>query len=174
MAEEWRVVADYPDYEISNIGNVRSNKNGKVKLLNPANNKGYKQICLYYNGNGKNCLVHRLIAFAFIEQIGGKLTVDHIDRDPSNNNINNLRWADMKEQNRDRCTYRVDIEETDPKIRTAIFAKEYRDANKDIIEEKLREKVQCECGVFISCRNIARHRKTSDKHTKRLLDNLIN
>jgi hypothetical protein len=198
QVEQWRPIADYDKYEVSNMGNVRRTyKNGKVKLLKPQNNhKGYLQVCLHLNGKPKLFLVHRLVAFAFIELVAGKLTVDHIDRDPSNNNVENLRFADYKEQNRNTCRYRADIEETDPKIRQAIIykeryeanketildkkrehyeankeilkvkAREHYEANKETINAKKREKKQCECGAFISSRNISAHRKKSKKHQK--------
>jgi len=190
MAEEWRVVAGYDMYEVSNIGNVRRTyKNGKVKILKLHDNgKGYKEVKLYSNRNRKAFKVHRLVAIAFIELVAGKLTVDHIDRDRSNNDVNNLRWADMKEQSINTRNYREDILETDPKLRLAIFHKEYREANREQINAKkreyhaankekanakAREKIQCECGVSVSRVNISTHKKTN-KHTKRLLDNLIN
>jgi len=160
--EEWRPIANYPDYEVSNIGNVRSNKNGKVKLLKPQNDRyGYKRVCLSSNRNRKIIKVHRLVAFAFIEQVGGKLTVDHIDRDRSNNNIENLRWADRYDQSINTRRYRADILETDPKLRQAIIKKEYQEANR----AKASEKIICECGASVSRRNISAHRKT-DRHLK--------
>ena len=140
MAEQWRPIAGYDMYEVSNMGNVRKTyKNGKVKILKQPDSNGYKQVNLYSNGNEKNFRVHRLVAFAFIEQVGGKLTVDHIDRDRSNNNIENLRWADMKEQLKNTCRYRTDILETDPKLRHAIFIKEHYEANKETINAQKRE-----------------------------------
>jgi hypothetical protein len=137
QVEQWRVVADYEMYEVSNIGNVRKTfKNGKVKILKQSDNNGYKHVGLYSNGNRKVFKVHRLVALAFIELVGGKLTVDHIDRDRSNNNINNLRWADRYDQARNTCNYRTDILETDPKLRHAIFDKEYREANREQLKAK--------------------------------------
>lgn len=188
QVEEWKPIADYEMYEVSNMGKVRRTyQNGNVKLLKPRDNGiGYKQVILCSNGNLKTFLVHRLVALAFIELVAGKLTVDHIDRCPTNNNIENLRWADMTEQTRNRCTYRADILETDPKIRQAIIHKEYREANKERLKVKNREyyyanketliakkrgKIQCECGASVSLDYIKKHRKT-DKHTKRLLNNL--
>jgi hypothetical protein len=176
QVEQWRPIADYDMYEISNLGNVRKTyKNGKVKILKPSvTGKGYLHVCLYSNGNGKSFRVHRLVAMAFIEQVGGKLTVDHIDRDRSNNNVENLRFADMKEQCINRITYRTDIEETDPKlrkvIRTSINNKEYHNANREKINEYRRQKILCECGAYSTRCNMKRHR-TSNLHLKAMNEN---
>jgi hypothetical protein len=176
-------------YEVSNLGNVRRTyKNGNVNLLKPSDDKdGYKRVSLSSSGNKKDFKVHRLVALAFIELVAGKLTVDHIDRDPANNNVSNLRWANQSEQNRNRCTYRCDIEETDQKLRDAIINKEryeknkealnaknreYYQANKETIKARKCEKIMCECGASVCRSYITKHRKT-DKHTKRLLNNLI-
>ena len=164
--EEWRPIANYDMYEVSNIGNVRKTyKNGKIKILKPGDRKGYKKVDLSSNGNKKTFYLHRLVAFAFIELVAGKLTVDHIDRNPDNNNVENLRWADQKDQHRNTCKYRADVEEQDPKLRQAILSKEHYEANKAVINAKHREKIQCECGASVSYGNISNHRKTG-KHLK--------
>jgi hypothetical protein len=51
----------------------------------------------YYQFNNKQA--HRLIAETFIENPENKKTVDHINGDTTNNCVDNLRWATMKEQN---------------------------------------------------------------------------
>ena len=43
-------------------------------------------------------LIHRLVAETFIPNPDGKPTVDHIDRDSTNNSLSNLRWATHSEQ----------------------------------------------------------------------------
>jgi hypothetical protein len=42
--------------------------------------------------------VHRLVATAFLDNLENKLTVNHIDHNPSNNMLENLEWATMREQ----------------------------------------------------------------------------
>lgn len=45
----------------------------------------------------KGCLIHRLVAEAFIPKPLGATEVDHIDGDKLNNRVENLRWVTHKE-----------------------------------------------------------------------------
>ncbi len=91
--EEYRIIKDFKNYEVSNLGNVR-NKITK-QILNPGTDKkGYYQVSLkQQNGKYSTKKVHRLVAQAFIPNPENKPQVDHKDNDRKNNKVENLRWA---------------------------------------------------------------------------------
>lgn len=87
--EEWKQIEGYPNYWVSNKGRVKSDK-----ILNPViTPAGYERVGIYYNGNIKQCLVHRLVAQAFIPNEDNKPTVLHKDKNKLNNNVENLEWS---------------------------------------------------------------------------------
>ena len=112
MQEIWKTaVYDgeiYENYEVSNMGRVRSlnyRRTGKIQVLNlRVNNSGYLMVGLRKDGKTKMCLVHRLIAYAFIENndIENK-EVNHIDENKTNNRVENLEWCN-REQNMNHGT----------------------------------------------------------------------
>ena len=103
MKEQWKTVKDYEDYEVSNLGRVKSlgnNKNRKEKLLKPKKNKwGYLLVTLCKNGIKKYFLVHRLVYSTFVKEIPEGLQVNHIDEDKENNRVENLNLMTSKENN---------------------------------------------------------------------------
>jgi len=96
--ERWKNIKGYEGlYQVSNNGNVKSLVSNKL-LKQCINQDGYHQVCLYKNGHKKNMLVHRLIAEAFIPNPDNKPTINHIDGNRANNDLNNLEYATMQEQ----------------------------------------------------------------------------
>ena len=96
MKEVWKRIEEYPDYEISNLGRVKSWKvKWKPRLLKQSNTNGYKAVTLspVTEEKPKRFLVHRLVAFAFLGDMycTGNV-VNHIDRDRSTNVATNLEW----------------------------------------------------------------------------------
>lgn len=97
MEEIWKDIKDFPNYQVSNLGNVRNIKRGTT--MKPIyDNNGYKKVHLFNKGKEKMLFIHRLVAIAFIPNPENKPTVNHIDGNTSNSNVNNLEWATMKEQ----------------------------------------------------------------------------
>ena len=88
--ETWREIKDFPNYEVSNLGNVRNKKTGKV--LKPRQKNGYLVVDLLLDDVIKNLRVHRLVAKAFIPNPDNLPQVNHKDFNKSNNDVSNLEW----------------------------------------------------------------------------------
>lgn len=93
--EEWLIVKDYDNYEVSNLGKVRNRKTGRI--LKPACNGGYLSVKLRKNGLTKSFSIHQLVALFFIDNPKNKPQVNHIDKNPSNNKLSNLEWCTSAE-----------------------------------------------------------------------------
>jgi len=94
--EVWTDISVAPDYMISSFGKVRRKKprsDGREFLPKITFDRGYYRVTL----NGKLYYLHRLLAQAFIPNPEGKPEVDHIDGNPLNNCLSNLRWATHSE-----------------------------------------------------------------------------
>ncbi len=99
--EIYKVIEDFENYEVSNLGNVR-NKQTK-KILKPCDSKkGYKLLSLSKNGKWCTKQVHRIVAQAFIPNPHNKPIVDHKDNDRTNNKVENLRWCSSEENSWNR------------------------------------------------------------------------
>lgn len=94
--ETWRPVVGFEeDYQVSNMGRVKSFKFGKERVLRPAaNNRGYLFVYLCKDGKKQMKTVHRLVAQAFLPNPKGLAEVNHIDEDKANNAVTNLEWCD--------------------------------------------------------------------------------
>ena len=98
--EEWKTIKDYPDYEVSSLGRVRSlyyrkkTKTPNLQILKLSiGNHGYPVV----NLKQKVHCVHRLVAEAFLPNPDNLPCVDHKDRDRTNNHISNLHWVTFSE-----------------------------------------------------------------------------
>ena len=91
--EEWKDITGYEGlYLVSNLGNIKSVKTGKLKSKCD-NGRGYQVVNLYKNGKQKMHTVHRLVATAFIENPENLPEVNHKDENKKNNSIENLEWC---------------------------------------------------------------------------------
>jgi hypothetical protein len=94
--EEYKIIKDFSNYSVSNLGNVKNNSTGRI-LRPRLDRDSYKMCGLNTNGIKKICPIHRLVAQAFILNPSSKKQVDHIDNNRLNNNVDNLRWVTIQE-----------------------------------------------------------------------------
>lgn len=118
VKEEWRKVAEFDNYSISNLGRVRNDKTGRI-LKQKTEKDGYFEVNLYRETQRKTFRVHRLVALAFIPQLDkNRNEVDHIDFDRKNNRVDNLRWLTTQENlehSRDRIIEGIKNSNNNPK-----------------------------------------------------------
>ena len=94
MFEEWKEITDYPNYEISNTGQVRNKKFGRT--LVPRRCNGYHVVHLCKNGTKTNAKIARLVAQAFIPNPENLPCVNHRDEIRNNDHVSNLEWCTKK------------------------------------------------------------------------------
>lgn len=99
--EVWKDILGYEGhYQVSNKGRVKSLKLGKERILKPRRDVGgYLQVYLCKNGDKKWCLVHRLVAQAFIPNSNNLPQINHKNEDKTDNIVENLEWCSAKYNN---------------------------------------------------------------------------
>ena len=114
MKEIWKSIEYFPNYQISNYGNVKN----KEKILKPLLcSSGYLFVRLYNKTEVKNLKIHRLVATAFIKNPQNKSCVNHIDGNKKNNNVKNLEWCTYKENS--LHAYKIGLNKVTDKMREA-------------------------------------------------------
>lgn len=93
---KWKEISGFPDYLVSDNGEVFSKRHGKI--LKPYNNyKGYEKVQLYVDGRSYKKRIHRLVAEAFINNPEHLPEVNHKDLNKHNNAVSNLEWVTGEE-----------------------------------------------------------------------------
>lgn len=120
--EAWKQITDWPKYEVSNTGKVRSIATKKLIAPWQSSRRGegtdlrvslYKPgpvKWLYVDGERKQIQpnikkglrVHRLVAMAFLPNPENLPEVDHKDGNSHNNDVSNLEWVSSAENIRRR------------------------------------------------------------------------
>jgi hypothetical protein len=110
IVENWLPVRGYEGiYDVSNLGNVRTWRNGRwgtasePRLLRPGRTKnGYMTVDLRTNGKPRTMYVHHLVMETFAGPRPEGLDVLHGQAGVSDNSRANLRWGTHSENMMDR------------------------------------------------------------------------
>ena len=108
--EEWKPIPGYPDYSVSNLGRVASDQHRERRIMRPDVSKdGYLRVQLHRDGSsprGDRLLVHRLVLQTFVGPAPQPDTqACHLDGNPSDNRISNLRWGSASDNWEDRARH---------------------------------------------------------------------
>lgn len=115
--EIWRGIPNFPNYQISTWGRIKSlaryqtreyisggrwgNQGGKIYtyrsqeliMQGTIDNEGRQIIGLRHNKKGNRLLISRLVLLTFVGPCPKGMECCHWDGNPFNNKINNLRWG---------------------------------------------------------------------------------
>lgn len=95
MEEVWKAFRE-GNYQVSNLGNVKNTKTGKLKTPSKSDN-GYLIFGHFSNGNRLNVLVHRAVAECFLGKYPEGCEVNHKDGNKLNNRLTNLEYVTRSE-----------------------------------------------------------------------------
>lgn len=95
MIEEWVLIENGANFEISNYGQVRNNYTNKI--LKQTLVSGYLRITLTTNNRKTTSKIHRLVATRFLVRSNETHIVNHKDGNKLNNHVENLEWISQSE-----------------------------------------------------------------------------
>ena len=103
MRIKWKDLQNYPNYKISNYGEVFSTR--RQRLLKISKDRyGYPRVNLVnQEGVSKNLYVHFLVAITFVEGWFAGAVVNHKDGVKTNCRSTNLEWVTQGDNVRHAC-----------------------------------------------------------------------
>ena len=134
--EIWKPAAGFEHlYAVSNLGRVASLQyHGKKSfsiMSQSTDPLKYKTVKLrdWKKNYARSYPVHRLVAETFLPNPDNKPQVDHIDTNPSNNKVTNLKWATNLENQRNELTL--------SRLRKSITEYNKSKAHKEVVQRSL-------------------------------------
>lgn len=90
-------IPGYPHYMATEDGRIWSNR--AQKFMSQQTVLGYKKVKVYENDEPKMVFVHRLVAYAFLQNPSNLPCINHKDENKANNHVGNLEWCTVKYNN---------------------------------------------------------------------------
>ena len=113
--EIFKDIQGYPNYQISNLGRVKSLMYEKERILKPGligkKTRQYYAVVLHKPNKSKTTTIHRVVGLHFVNNPENKPQLNHIDNDPLNNHWTNLEWC----TNRENATHGYNLKKTSSK-----------------------------------------------------------
>lgn len=93
MEEEWRQIAAFPDYDVSNLGRVKNTKYDRI-LAPSVNSHGHAKVKLMGYGRANTRQINHLVALLFLEPPSREdfISVIHLNGDKADCRVENLMW----------------------------------------------------------------------------------
>ena len=116
MSENWKPIPGLENYDVSDMGNVRSWRQGygrygrtkTPKMLRPITDQyGYKRITLQCGEGSQSFYVHRLMLTAFVGPCPDAMECCHNNDDKQDNRLSNLRWDLTTKNRREQTAHRL-------------------------------------------------------------------
>lgn len=153
-------------YLISSYGRIISTRYrgvaGRIHELKPkVTQNGYMNLTLCFGKKHVMCLVHRLVAIAFIKNPKNKPEVNHKDGIKKHNYAWNLEWATRKENDEHAILNNLKHFHSGEDVTTHVFSeKDIRKVCKHLVENKLTMKqISEKTGVYYDIvRSVKDHR----------------
>lgn len=99
MVEEWKSVVGFENYEVSNLGRVRSKPREGTKggIIQQFIVNNYPKVKVYKDGVSYFLFTHRVVAMAFIPNVDNKPQINHKNGKKHDNRVCNLEWCTSSE-----------------------------------------------------------------------------
>lgn len=110
VIDHWKWIPGFPGYQINVLGTVRSFKvkSGRrnsviskepqrIIASSKSKNPGYKIITLYLDGKPYTFSLSHLVLITFVGPRGDGQVARHLDGNPGNNSLDNIRWGTPKD-----------------------------------------------------------------------------
>ena len=103
MQEQFTTIEGFENYAISTHGRVQrltpgpKTYPGLIKTIYVNKTTGYTHTKVSGSEGKRSMAIHRLVATTFIPNPEGHKEIDHIDRNKTNNRVDNLRWVTRRE-----------------------------------------------------------------------------